>query len=288
MNKRSVKIHTIITILSFITIGLQFGSYYFLSSLFPAILLSIFLNLILSHFYLEASLSYTSCFLQSLITTIGSSLLILLIYYYQNGSLLIYKHTLLSLILLNWLVPFLYCIIRNFMDRGPRFVNFHSFFVKTSVLFAGYYVFFFIKHYFIFPVSFPETLSSIQNTMIPFLATATYIEDSIYLGLKLPTLLIFIAKSFLLFAPMGFYASILLKEASRIFIFLLTFLLPLAAEMIPLLFQGSFYMDTYLFHLMGCLLGIILYQILNYLSQECLQCDFPDERSRYSFFNFYY
>lgn len=288
MNHFSIKIHSLISLLSILLVGLEFGSYYFLNSVVPGILIAIFLNILLSHIYLEASLSFTSCFLQSLLTTILSTAAIILIYYYQTDSILVYQTTLLLFILLNWLVPFLFCIFRNLADRGPRFVSFRSAFWKMSLLFAVFYLFYFARHFFIIPAQFPESISNVTNPLIPLLATATYIEDSIYLSLKISPLLLFFAKSVLLFAPIGFYASILLKEASKIFIILLTLILPIGAACIPLAFEGVFYTDTFLFQLIGTLIGIMLYQICNHISNHNLHLDFLEERSRYRFFNLYY
>lgn len=288
MNRRSIQIKTFIIISSLITIGLEFGCYYFLNSLSGSMVIAIVLNLILSHIYLETSLTYSSCFLQSALTVVLSTAATIFIYMNQTGTLLIYNKKLSFLVLLNWMVPLIYSIIRNFMDRGPRFVQFSSYFWKTSILFFVYYLYSFVNFYFISPIGFPFGASTVSNPLIPFLATATYIEDCIYLGNPLSVLLIYVLKTIWMFAPLGFYATLILKEASRKFIIILTFLLPLVTNIISFVQTSAFYIDAYLYHIIAFLLGILLYQLLNHISHRCLKTDFLTNRSKYRFFNFYF
>ncbi len=287
MNRRSIKIQSFIIFTSIITVGLEFGCYYFLNTLIGGLAIAVVLNLIMSHFFLEASLTYSSCFIQSIITVLLSTAATIFIYIYQTGNLLIYTRNLAFIILLNWFIPLLYSIIRNFTDHGPRFVTFRSYFWKTSILFSGYYLFFIILHYFVIGSSFPISQSTVSNPYIPFLFTATYIEDCIYLGQPLSRLLAYVFKTILIFAPIGFYASILLKEASRKIILILTFLLPLVPELVFFFQTNVFYMDAYLYNLIGFVFGILLYQLLNSISHHCLRTDFLADRNKYSFFNFY-
>ncbi len=288
MNRRSIKVQSFIIFTSIITTGLEFGCYYFLNALYAGLAISILLNLILSHFFLETSLTYLSCFIQSIITVLLSTAATIFIYIYQTGNLLIYDKNLPFLILLNWFTPLLYSIIRNFTDHGPRFVAFRSYFWKTSILFSGYYIFFFVSHYFIIGTGFPTGESIVSNPLIPFLSTATYIEDCVYLGQPLLVLLLYVFKTILIFAPIGFYTSILLKEASRKIILILTFLLPLAPELVSFFQTNVFSIDAYLYNLIGFLLGMLIYQLLNSISHHCLNTDFLADRNKYSFFNFYF
>lgn len=288
MNRRSIKIHTLVVILSIILVALEYGCYYFLNLVYPSVLMAVVLNLLLCHIFLENSLTYLSSFLQSLITVLLSAGLTAFIYMNQTGNLLVYRSGLIYIILLNWVIPLLYCILRDFTDHGPRFVNFRSFFWRTSILFAVMYVIEFVIHFFIVPLQFPEGLSSVGHTMIPFMSTAAYIEDCIYLGQSISVLLLYVLKCFLFFLPLGLYASILLKEANKWILVLLTFVLPLGAEAIRYLRTSTFSIDAYLYCFFGFLLGIVFYQILNLISNHCLNNDFLAERNKYSFFNFYY
>lgn len=288
MKKRSIKIRSLIVFFSLVNVGLQFGSYYFLNKLYPALIAAVVLNLILCHIYLESSLSYSTCFLHSALNTILSTGCTAFIYYKQTGNLLVFTNYLLLLILLNWAVPLIYSIFRDITDHGPRFVGFRSYFVKTSILFALYFIPVFAYCFFVRPLPFPETPSGIANQYIPFLATATYIEDIIYLGVKVKPLIYFAGISCVLFIPVGFYSSILLKKASKPVFILLTFALPLLSEGIPYFYGHSFLADGFLFKFTGFLLGIIVYKILNALTYASLRCDFLTERNNYTFFNMYY
>ena len=288
MNRRSIKIQSFIIFTSILTVGLEFGCYYFLNTLYGGLAIAILLNLILSHFFLETSLTYSSCFVQSMITVVLSTGATIFIYIYQTGNLLIYNKNLPYIILFNWFIPLLYSIIRNFMDHGPRFVSFRSYFWKASILFSGYYLFFFVLHYFVIGTNFPVGASTVSNPLVPFLATATYIEDCIYLGQPLFVLLVYVFKTMLIFAPIGFYASILLKEASRKIILILTFLLPLVPELVSFIQTNAFHIDAYLYNMLGLLIGMLVYQLLNSISHHCLRTDFLADRNKYSFFNFYF
>ncbi|MDK2808177.1 MAG: hypothetical protein PWP24_912 [Clostridiales bacterium] len=288
MNHRSIRIKTLITIFSILTVGLEYGSYYFLDTLYIPLLVSLVVNLIFAHIYLETSLTYLSFHLQASLTGILSAAATFVIYYYQTGHLLIYNNKLPLLVLLNWLVPLCYGILRNFMDRGPRFVQFKAYFFRTSIIFSLYYLYFFVHHYFLSPTGFPKSASLVDKPFIPFLSTATYIEDAIYLGQPLDILILYLIKSILLFVPIGFYASLLLKEASRIYLVLLALLLPPIPVLVSYLRFGTYTIDAYIYHLIGFVLGVLLYQFLNHLSNRCLQSDFLADRSKYSFFNYYY
>lgn len=288
MKKRSVKIPTLIVFFSLIDVGLQFGSYYFLNKLYPAFILIVVLNLVLCHIYLESSLSYSALFLHSALTALLSTGCTAFIYYKQTGNLLVFSKYLVLLVLLNWAVPLAYSIFRDITDHGPRFVGFRSYFIKTSILFALYYIPVFAICFFISPAGFPATASSINNPYIPFLATATYIEDVIYMGMSIKPFVYFTGISAVLFIPAGFYGSILLKKASRPVFVLLTLILPLLTEGIPFFYGHAFYIDGFLFKFVGILFGIIFYKILNSITNASLQCDFLTERNNYTFFNMYY
>lgn len=288
MNHRSIRIKTFIIITSILILLLEYGCYYFFNSLFVSIAFAIVLNLIGSHIYLESSLTYSSCFLQSKVTVLLSSVLTIFIYTHQAKTFLIYHKYLPVLILLNWLVPLFYSILRNFMDHGPRFVQFRTYFWKTSILFLFYYIYSFLQYYVITPVSLPFDGSKLSNPLIPFLATASFIEDCIYLGQPLSVLFIYLIKTILLFVPLGFYTFLLLKKASRTLIILLTFLLPLVATILSFVKASVFYIDVYFYNLIGFLLGILLYQLLNQISHHRLKTSFLSNRSKYSFFNPYF
>ncbi len=288
MKYRSIKIRTLIILFSLLLVGCEFFTYYFFDDLKLSLAIAVLPNLLLLHIYLESSLSYLSCFLHSTLITLLSTSGTLLIYYQQTGNLLVYNPYLPLLILLNWLVPMLYAILRDLNDHGPRFVNFRAFFIRSSILFGIFYVLLFTKYFFITPMAFPATLTDTGNPYVPFLASATYIEDVIYLGHPLMPLILYLTKIVLAFLPIGFYTALLLREHPRYCLALITLFAPLLIECIPLLYGESFSMDVYLWTLIGTLVGILLFKILNAVSNYSLKCDFLTQRNNYRFFNLYY
>lgn len=289
MQRRSIKIRTLTILFGILLVGAQFGSYYFLDRLSISAGITVILTLLLSHFYLEISLSYESCFFHSIITMVLSTICTGFIWYYQS-SLLVYSDWLWSLTILNWFLPLLYCIFRNFGDRGPRFVGFVPYFVKTSILFVLYYGFLLVYCSFLSEKAFPFSASVPDSLFIPFMATATVIEDAIYLGSSILPLIFYVTELIVLFIPMGFYISLLLKKAGGFPKFILALFIPCIFEAVPLLYYSpkGFMTDNCLYRIIGMFLGMLLYQMINQLSHHFLGDDFLKPRNNYSFFNMYY
>ena len=282
--KNSMKINILLIFSCLLYLGFEFGIYYLTDSAIAVFSVAILGSLLLTHIFLEASLTYEVCFLLTTFSVIPASLISLLIYFKQTGNLLIYHDFLPYLILLHWLLPLGYSTFRCLFDRGPRFVRYNSFFVKTGLLFAIYYVPTLIIRSFILPLDFPYTFTGEEISLIPFMATATHIEDFIYTGMGIGSLLLYSLEIFLLFLPIGFYGSILLKEASVLSRLLLYLVLPFGIEGIIWLLKETFMIDACLFRFLSIVLGVLLYQLINYLFQMYTREDFLYERSRYSFF----
>ena len=51
----------------------------------------------------------------------------IIVYIIQPNQWIIYDYSIVVLILANWLIPFIYCCIRDLFDRGPRFDDFNLF-----------------------------------------------------------------------------------------------------------------------------------------------------------------
>lgn len=282
--KRSFKINTLVIISCLLYIGLEFGLYYLTDSAAAVFAVALIGGFLLTHVFLEAAFTYDICFLFTLFSAVPASILSLFIYFNQTGSLLIYHDFLPYLLLLHWLLPMCYCTFRCLFDRGPRFVRYNSFFLKMGILFGVYYIPTLIIRSFFIPLEFPYTFTGKEISLFPFLATATHIEDFIYTGVGIEALFVYALHIFLLFLPIGFYGSILLKELSVFPKLLFSIAMPLLLEGITWLLKGTFIIDACIFRLLGILLGILLYQLINHLFRRYTHESFLYERNRYSFF----
>lgn len=282
--RRSIKINTMIILSCLLYIGFEFAIYYFTDSALFVFSIAVLGDIILTHVFLEAALTYDTCFLLTLFSAVPASIIAALIYFNQTGHLLIYHKFLPYLVLLHWLLPLAQCTFRCLFDRGPRFVHYNSFFWKTSVLLFLYYVPALVIRSFLLPLEFPYTFTGKEISLIPFMATATHIENFIYTGIGIEALLFYLAHSLLLFLPIGFYGSIFLKKKPFIPKAFLCLILSVLSEGITWRFKGAFMIDACIFRLLGIIFGILLYQLINYLFRLYTHEDFLYERDRYSFF----
>lgn len=283
--KQSIKVNTLVILSCLLYLVFEFGIYYLTDSALYVFGIAIIGGLILTHVFLEAALTYDVCFLLILFSAVPASILSLLIYFNQTGSLLLYHNFLPYLVLTHWLLPVFYCTFRCLTDRGPRFVRYNSFFFKSSILFAAYYVPVLLIRSFLLPLEFPYTFTGSEVSLIPFMATATHIEDFIYTGVGISALLSYVLRILLLFLPIGFYGTLLLKELSILPKTLLYLFISVSIEGVLYLTKGSFMIDACIFRFFGILLGVILFRLLNRLFRFYTREDFLYERNRYSFFN---
>lgn len=266
MRKQSIKITTFIIILTIAMVYFQFFCYYFFDQPFIVIGITVFTALLLSHLSLELSLSYELGFLQSLFSVLISFAFLLLIYFHQPGNFLVYKRFLPLILLLNWLVPFCYYLIRCLYDRGPRFVGYRSYFIKTSLLFLAFYVLILADKIFLRPLTLPASVTLPEISLIPFLSTAAYIEAYIYNKAILGPLLLYIAKIILLYIPFGFYVRQFGKEMHFLLKVFLLCVFPLALEGAQYFWGfGRFEIDDFFFALLGGILGMILQMVIDRL-----------------------
>ena len=288
MEHRTIKLTAVAVLAGIFSVILEFTVYYFTNMVTPMIFISVLTSIILSHIFLEVSLTYETGFLYSLFTMILSTVITALIYFNITGGLFVYQRFIHAVIYLHWLVPMVYHIFRNLFDKGPRFVSFNSYFTKASLLFFVYYVCNFVYHTIIDPIVMPYAFSTSTNSFIPFFSTATHIEDFIYMGTGIGELFLYIGKLFILFMPIGFYASLILRDYDKkTSLFVKTIL----CIVVPLIFEGiSFFqrdvinIDSYLYRFLGIFFGILLLKVLNAIFLHVTREEFLIERNRYSFF----
>ena len=289
MEHKSIKTTALLIILSVLSVLGTFTLYYVTENIWIIIASVFVISLILSHTFLEISFTYEPGFLFSCLSMILSTIIIILIYFNMTFGLFTYKNSLHIIIYLYWIVPTVYYTYRNLMDKGPRFVGFSSYFSKSTTIFLIYHIANLIYHTIFDPIIIPYGFTISSNNFIPFFSTATHIEDFIYIGTGLGDLFIYTTKLFLLFIPIGFYATLFFKEYD------INFCLPFQivfATIISASFEGISYLqgntlniDSCLYRFIGIFIGIFLFDILNIIFLSKTGDGFLVERNRYSFFH---
>ncbi len=282
--KRS-SIATQIILFSLLTVLVQFSAYFFLGSTLLVYGIAALLALLFSHVFLEQTLSYESCFNYSLLNIFLCVIIILLSFFGNSDYFVIYDSYLLLFIALNWFIPTLYCIIRNLMDRNPKYMDFNVFYHNISVLFIFFYVAFLI-----FTLFFQNKASVLYYTdfrsinFVPFLTLATLIEDYLSGYTALKTIILYLVQGIIPFMPYGFYATLLLRYQSRLFRFIVLLILPVLVEILQRVFLlGMVDIDDVFLAVTGGFIGAICYHILNSVYRFVTDEDFLFERTHYSF-----
>ena len=159
MNKRSVNISSLVILLSLLSFLFEMCLYYFIPQHLITVAVAAIISLGLAHFFLESSLNYDYCFLHASFMTITSTAFTIIVYLMQPNVWIAYDYSLIALIIVNWFIPFGYCFIRDFCDRGPRFAEYLFFFYGMSILFLIIYAIALVKLLFVTPLLPPyETM----------------------------------------------------------------------------------------------------------------------------------
>lgn len=286
MQRSSIHIATLIIVLSIITAIVQYGAYYFLGEALIIFGITTISILLCSHLLLEHTLNYESCFSYALLNIFVNFVIILLSYYGNTDAFLPFNPILLIFILVNLLVPILYCITRYLLDHGPKFTNFLSFYRNISIIFLIIYLGVFIYFIFINNKSIILYYSNFETiNLLPFLTIATLIEDYVDGFVAIGTIINYLLYSTFLFVPFGFYGIMLLRNRNRWIRFMVLIIFPVIIEILQRVFLlGKADIDDIILGLIGGLIGALCYHILNSIFRMVKDEDFLTKGSRYSFY----
>ena len=211
MNKRSVNISSLVILLSLLSFLFEMCLYYFIPQHLITVAVAAIISLGLAHFFLESSLNYDYCFLHASFMTITSTAFTIIVYLMQPNVWIAYDYSLIALIIVNWFIPFGYCFIRDFCDRGPRFAEYLFFFYGMSILFLIIYAIALVKLLFVTPLLPPyETMDFGAHNFIPFMATGNYIEDALSHHASITKMITYMLEMIVLGIPAGFYIRVFL------------------------------------------------------------------------------
>ncbi len=280
MNKQSVNISSLVILLSLLCFIMEVCIYYFVPQHFVVIIFSVICSLCLSHFFLESSLNYDYNFIHASFMVITSIAFCVIVYVIQPNPWLQYDFSIIMLILLNWVIPFIYCSLRDLLDRGPRFDGYNLFFHRMSKFFIVIYALAILKQYFITPFDPPYDAPEFgAKLFVPFMATAEYIEGVIRTNQSLIPIIIYIAEIACFGIPFGYFARVYLKNLPFILQLLVYLIFPLILEVIQnFTGLGRGAIDDYVIFLLGAVIGIVLYQIMNSLFLSLATRDFTTDR----------
>lgn len=281
MNKQSVNISSLVILLSLLCFIMEVCIYYFVPQRYVVILFTIACSLCLSHFFLESSLNYDYNFIHASFMVITSLAFGIIIYIVQPNQWIVYDYSVITLVLLNWAVPFIYCCIRDLFDRGPRFDDFNLFFHRMNSFFIFIYVLAILKQYFVTPFvpPYPEPAFGAQ-VFVPFMATAEYIESIVTTGGSLTPVIIYIVELICFGIPFGYFARVYLRKSNLILQIMAYFAFPLALEAVQQVTGlGRCAIDDYVFFLIGSVIGVIIFQIMNSLFISVATRDFTTDRN---------
>jgi len=281
MNKRAVNISSLVILLALLSLILEICLYYFIPQHIISVAIAAFISLGLSHFFLETSLDYDYCFLHAAFMTITSLAFCVVVYLMQPNPWIQYDYTMLALVIVNWFIPFAYCFIRDFIDRGPRFSDYLFFFHGMSLLFLIVYLIAIVKQLFITPLEPPyEAAVFGAHNFVPFMATGGYIEEAISNHISISQIVIYIIEMIALGIPFGFYAKVYCRNLPLLIRIVVYLFVPFLLEAIQYLSgRGRADIDDYTLVMIGTLIGIIIYHTIYYISYNAHKRDFLEDRT---------
>lgn len=284
MNNHAVNISSLVILLSLISFIAEACVYYLVNYHWASVAVAVVLSIGISHFCLESSLSYGYSFLHAAFMMTSTFIFSVVVYLIQPNKWISYDFSMVVLVLVNWITPFVYCNLRDMLDHGPRFDGFRTFFNRMAVLFLIFFLFVIVKQYFLTPIIPPyQELPFGAHNFIPMMATASYIEFTQYNGIALMPLIFYITEMIFMGIPIGFFIRIYGAHLPFLLRICAYCALPVILEILQE-FTGRGWgdIDDVTMSLFGVLLGVILYYCLNGLCLAVSNRDFRMGRGQTS------
>lgn len=264
MKKKTVSISSLIVLLSLISLILEICIYYFVPQHWAAVAAAVIFSLGVTHFSLESSYDFKYSFVHCCFMVVGSFAFAAVIYIIHSRWIS-YDFSMVALVLVNWLTPFIYSAVRDFNDHGPKYDNYILFFHECSILFGAVYLFVIIKQFFITPIAPPFSVKGFgAHDFVPYMSTGEYFENALKAGQPVTDEVRFLAELVFIGLPAGFYIAFYLKEMLLVPRIILYVLFPVLLEVIQFGYGfGTASIDDVFTMLAGELLGIIIYHIVD-------------------------
>ncbi len=287
MNSRAVNISSLVILLSLVSFIIEACVYYLVDYSWVSVITAAVLAVGISHFCLESSLSYGYNFLHAAFMVTISFFFAVVVYMIQPNQWIPYNLGVVALVLSNWIVPFLYCNLRDMLDRGPRFDGFQIYFQRMSVLFILFFLFVIVKQYFLTPITPPyQELPFGAHNFVPFMTTASYIEFTKYNDIVLAPLIRYIVQMVAMGVPIGFFLRVYGSQFPFVLRLIAYFAVPILLECLQeITGRGWGDIDDVSMSLVGVLIGILLFYLFNWISHSVSNKEFTvidrDQTSTY-------
>ena len=285
--RTNIQVSSLIILLSIITITLQFVIYYFFAAAYVIWGVAAVVTLISCHILLEQTSTYEVCFNYSSLILFISAVILLLSFLNEDQSYLPYTGSMLGIAIINWLIPCLYCFLRNMLDYGARFEDYPQFYRNHSLLFFTIYLGILCYGLYganAFPIVYQGTLNSAN--IIPFETITILIEDYLYGIIPISDILVYLLVRILVYLPYGFQMTLVLRRQSRLTRSLSLLVLPVMLELIQfLVIPKRSDIDDVVYGILGGILGSLLYYLCNLIFRAFTGKNFLAKETDYPFMN---
>jgi len=282
MQKRLVRISSAAIMIGIFTALVQTSLLYFIEQFWIILVVAGFLDLLFCQYLLENSFSFAYCFRYLFVTELLTLAVGVPAWFGIYGSVLPWSPIMIWLFILHLALPLLYCTVRYLMDFGPRFMKYNTFFAECSILLWIALIGGFLYCY---VYQSPSLTLSEKINLIPGYSIATQIEAYIQQGHSLRPMFLYMLTYGGFFVPSGFYLHLMLGKGRFLPRILAFLLLPILIEVAQYFLKPSMCEIDDLFPaLLGCIVGSILYTLVNHLCLSMHEERFLQKRSRTSFY----
>jgi len=285
--RTNIQISSLIILLSILTIIVQFVTYYFFSASYFILGVSCLISFLCCHILLEQTSSYEACFNFSVLTLFISLVITILTCFSKDQTLLPYSSTILSIVIINWLIPSIHCFLRYMLEYGTKIDDYTTFYRNSSIVFFLFYLGVLIYGAFS-NVAFPWAYRALLDTanVIPFQVIATQIEDYLYGLIPLSDIITYLISRILFFLPYGFYITLVLRRQTRLSRFFALILLPFVIEVLQyIIIPTRCDIDDIIFAMIGGLLGSLSFYLLIVIFRVIAGKEFLAKDANYRFSN---
>lgn len=289
--RTNLQVSSLIIMLSIITIVLQFAAYYFFEAAYIVWGISCIVSIISCHIILQQAASYEAAYCFSLLTIFISLAITIVVYLGEAESFLPYTGIMTGIVIINWLLPLLHCIIRYIFDYSTRVEDFYIFYRNISIIFLVFYLGLLLYAAFtpdVFSWAYP--IQTEGYNILPFEKLATLIENYLYKQASLGTIATYLMCRILIYMPYGFYLRLVLFNRTRITRLIVFMLLPLLVELVQfLVIPTRCDIDDIVYAALGAFFGSLSFFLFNSMVKAISGRDFlVNNTSHYSHSSLYF
>ncbi|MCR5202470.1 MAG: hypothetical protein K6D02_05215 [Lachnospiraceae bacterium] len=238
--------------------------YYLIDNHYIAVIVAGVCSFAITHFSLEASYDFRYSFVHACFMVVSTFIFAVAVYFYGNDYIS-YDFSMVYLVLINWLIPFIYSEVRDINDHGPHFDGYIAFFHKMSVLFMVLLFVTIVKIFFLTPIMppFKNEIFGAHN-FVPYMSTGEYFEKAIKSGANMWPEYRFLLELLFVGIPIGFYIALYCKKMHLIPRIIIYIGIPTLLEFIQYAYsRGYASIDDVCTMVFGEIIGVIIYHIVD-------------------------